>query len=114
MCTQGRGFPTLALGLDTISITVAGAPCAVTASTYTSITCVTGALPAGYTPPAAIRGLYPGGRGVELQLFNTTAISSAAGLWQLNRTVTAASVPSTWQVVTDRFETPSLSYAFCS
>lgn len=64
---QGRGFPTLSKNLgDVVSISIAGVPCVplpaskTAASNFNTIACVTSALPANYTAPVAISGLYPG------------------------------------------------------
>jgi hypothetical protein len=57
---QGQGFPTLALRQDMVTVSVSGQPCSVRTSNFTTITCMTQPLPAGYAAPAAIGGAYPG------------------------------------------------------
>lgn len=56
----GRGFPTMSMKIDNVTVSVAGVPCTVLTSTYTTITCVTGPLPGNYQAPQPIKGLYPG------------------------------------------------------
>lgn len=72
----GRGFPSTDFGsADVANVSVWGAPCAVASSTYSRLTCVTGPRPDSGAVPldmqGALMGLYPGGRGIEFEFYNT-------------------------------------------
>ena len=76
----GRGFPSLDLGLgDTLAVRLYGVPCTVLSSNHTTVTCRSGPAPA--SPPlsyaVALKGLYPGMRGAEYELYRNTS----AGEW---------------------------------
>ncbi len=80
-CLQGKGFPTLSLGLtrDDIRIMIAGVPCAVTSSTFTQMECVTGA-EMSYTP-TPVNGLLPGARGEGCRCCAASFILCEHGGW---------------------------------
>ena len=78
----GRGFPSLDLGLgDTLAVRLYGAPCTVLYSNFSTVVCRSSPAPA--SPPAAyagaLRGLYPGMRGAEYELYRNTSISGKTG-----------------------------------
>jgi hypothetical protein len=67
----GKGFPEAGSGRnDTVEVTLpGGAACAVLSSTYTTVTCIAGARPAGAASPAAIKATYPGMRGMAVERY---------------------------------------------
>ncbi|KXZ49222.1 hypothetical protein GPECTOR_22g813 [Gonium pectorale] len=105
---SGRGFPTLELGRDDrVNVSISGVPCTVINSTYDTVFCVTGPKPV--TPPheaTPIRGLYPGMRGVEYDLYDRWGEPAIqySQLWELNTTIQVANPDTDKLVVTDVWE----------
>ncbi|KAF5835993.1 hypothetical protein DUNSADRAFT_6609 [Dunaliella salina] len=89
---QGRGFPVLSLDIgDTVDVEVAGSRCSVLSSNFTHLTCETGPLPDDYVPPPAIEGVWPGMRGLEMEVYMEAEDSvdrSLSNLGLLNDTIT--------------------------
>eukprot|EP00798_Chlamydomonas_sp_ICE-L_P010965 gene10965-17076_t len=103
---QGRGFPTIA-GLigDSLSITLAGgSTCEVMSTNYSTIICKTSPQPDKYTVPAAIKGVYPGARGIEFELYRNTNLTN--DLHTLNDTVTVENSDGFRSILTGRWEEP--------
>ncbi|KXZ47884.1 hypothetical protein GPECTOR_32g497 [Gonium pectorale] len=106
---SGRGFPTLSLRQnDSVVVTIAGAPCRVVSSTYSQLVCETGPRPATYQPPRPLKGLYPGMRGIEYELYGSY-IDKNEQMWRLNTTVMMAESNRSYStIITDRWTTPPL------
>ncbi|KXZ47880.1 hypothetical protein GPECTOR_32g493 [Gonium pectorale] len=106
---SGRGFPTLSLRLnDSVVVTIAGAPCRVVSSTYSQLVCETGPRPANYQPPRPLKGLYPGMRGIEYELYGSY-IEKNEQMWRLNSTILMAESNRSYStIITDRWTTPPL------
>lgn len=69
----GRGFPDIsgpgAAG-DSAEVAVAGVPCRVVSSSYSTLVCITGArTTAASASVKSIRGQFPGMRGIELEVY---------------------------------------------
>jgi hypothetical protein len=67
----GKGFPEDGSGRnDTVQVTLpGGATCTVLTSSYTTIRCIAGAQPSGAASPAAVRGMFPGMRGMLVERY---------------------------------------------
>ncbi|KAG2448780.1 hypothetical protein HYH02_006132 [Chlamydomonas schloesseri] len=120
----GRGFPTLTPGsTETVAVTVAGAPCRVLSSNFTTVLCETGpagAVVPGYrapVPAGGLKGLYPAMRGVEYELYNASANASCSPytvsgdavnyLWRFNNTIKLSDCPNSYsRILTGVWEAP--------
>lgn len=102
----GRGFPTLNMG-DTLTISAGGAPCTVVSSSYSTVTCTTGARPANWAAPTPIAGLYPGARGLEAETYNFTLAPPPSTLWRMNTSaINQDTNPGAKWIVEDKWELP--------
>ncbi|KAL6747058.1 hypothetical protein V8C86DRAFT_3034101 [Haematococcus lacustris] len=106
----GKGFPSLGLGqAPSVTLTLHGVACAVQSSNYTTLTCITGAQPAGYTPPPAVKGMWPGARGLAFDLYNGTFLRFNQ-LWSLSpstQNLTSSSIKTDiWETSTELNKVP--------
>eukprot|EP00798_Chlamydomonas_sp_ICE-L_P031254 gene31253-6400_t len=107
----GRGFPNM-VGVigDSLSITLAGgSTCEVMSTNYSTIVCKTTPQTDNYTVPTAIKGVYPGARGIEFELYRKNGIN-VPNLHTLNDTVTVENSNGSRSILTGRWENPDDTY----
>ena len=81
---HGAGFPAKAASsnganTDTLTVIAAGQPCVVESANFITVLCRTAAVPSSAQLPAAVAGVYPGGRGVEVLQWPTQAENASFG-----------------------------------